>query len=44
MNTTNQKKSSHASSSRGDDSFGDQNLRINDYYQPPPKRARKERK
>jgi len=25
------KKGSHASSSRGDDSFGEQNLRINDY-------------
>jgi len=37
------KKISHASSSRGDDSFGEQNLRINDYYQPPPRRARRER-
>jgi len=38
------KKSSRASSSRGDDSFKKQNLRINDYYQPPHRRARKERK
>jgi len=37
------KKSSHASSSRGDDSFREQNLRINDYYQATPRRARKER-
>jgi len=37
------KKSSHASSSRVNDSFGERNLRTNDYYQPPPRRARKER-
>jgi len=37
------KKSTHASSSRVNDSFGEQNLRTNDYYQPPPMRARKER-
>ena len=37
------KKSSHASSSRGDESFGEQNLRIKDYYQRPPRRARRER-
>jgi len=28
---------------RGNDSFGEQNLRINDYYQPPPRRVGKER-
>jgi len=37
------KKSSHASISRVNDSFGKQNLRTNDYYQPPRRRARKER-
>jgi len=33
---TKSKKSSHASSSRVNDSFGEQNLRTNDYYQTPP--------
>ena len=37
------KKSSHASNSRENDSFGEQNLITNDYYQPPRRRARKER-
>jgi len=38
------KRSSHASSSkRVNDSFGERNLKTNDYYQPPPRRARKER-
>jgi len=41
---TKYKKSSHASSSRGNESFGEQSLRINEYYQPPPRKARKERK
>jgi len=41
---TKSKKSSHASNSRGNDSFGEQSLTINEYYQPPPRRARKERK
>jgi len=36
---TKSKKSSHASSSRGNDSFTEQSLRINEYYQPPPRRA-----
>ena len=38
------KTSSHASSSRVDNSFGEQSLRINEYYQPSPRKARKERK
>ena len=41
---TKSKKSSHPSSSRGNESYGEQSLRINKYYQPPPRRARKERK
>jgi len=41
---TKSKKSSHASSGRGNDSFGEQSFKINEYYQPPPRRARKERK
>jgi len=36
------KKSSHASSSRGNESFGQEILRINEYYQPPPRRTRRE--
>ena len=40
---TKSKKSSHASSSRVNDSFGERNLRTNDYYQPSPRRVRKER-
>jgi len=40
---TKSKKSSHASSSRGNESFKEQSLRINEYYQPFPRRARKER-
>jgi len=38
------KKSSHASSSRVDNSFGKQSLRINEYYKPSLRKARKERK
>jgi len=38
------KRISHASNSRVDNSFGKQNLRINEYYQPSPGKARKERK
>jgi len=38
------KRSSHASSSRVDNSFGEQSLRINEYYQSSPRKARKERK
>jgi len=38
------KRSSHASSSRGNDSFGEQSLRNKEYYQSPPRRAKKERK
>jgi len=41
---TKSKKSYHASSSRGNDFLGEQSLRINEYYQPPPRRARKEKK
>jgi len=37
------RKSFHASNSRGDDSFGEQSLRINEFYQPPIRRGRKER-
>jgi len=37
------KRSSHASSSRVDNSFGKQSFRINEYDQPSPRRARKER-
>jgi len=39
---TKYKKNSHASSSRGDESFGEQGLRLNGYYPPPPRRVRKE--
>jgi len=42
-NTKSKKKSSHASSSRRNESFKEQSLRINEYYQPSPRRARKER-
>jgi len=38
------KKSSHVSSSRGNDSFGEESLRINEYYQPHPRKTRRERK
>jgi len=41
---TKSKKSSHASSSRGNEFFGEQSFRINEHYQPPPRKARKERK
>ena len=41
---TKSKKSSHPSSFRGNESYGEQNLRINEYYQPSPSKARKERK
>jgi len=37
------KKSSHASSSRGNELYGEQSLK-NEYYQPPPRRVRKEKK
>lgn len=33
-------KKSHASSSRSSDSHAERSLRINDYYQPPPRRTR----
>ena len=32
---------SHASSSQNHDSFGEESLRINEYYQPPPRRTRR---
>jgi len=41
---TKSKKSSHPSSYRGNESYGEQSLRINEYYQPSPRKARKERK
>jgi len=41
---TKSKRSSHASSSRGNESYGERSLKINEYYQPPPRRVRKERK
>ena len=41
---TKSKKSSHPSSSRGNESYGEQSIRINKYYQPFPRKAKKERK
>ena len=41
---TKSKKSLHTSSSRGNETYGEQSLRINEYYQPPPRRVRKEKK
>jgi len=38
------KRSSHASSSRLSDSYGEESLRMNEYYQPQPRRVRRERK
>jgi len=38
------KKISHASSSRGNDSFREESLRINEYYQLPPRKTIRERK
>ena len=35
-------KKSHASSSRSSESHAERSLRINDYYQPPPRRTRRE--
>jgi len=35
---------SHASSSQNHDSFGEESLRINEYYQPPPRRSRRDRR
>jgi len=35
-------KKSHASSSRSSDSHAEGSLRVNDYYQPPPRRTRRE--
>ena len=35
---------SHASSSHNHEFFGKESLRINEYYQPPPRRTRRERK
>jgi len=43
-NSQNSKKvHSHASSSKDHDSLGEGSLRINEYYQPPTRRNRKER-
>ena len=36
------KKSLHASSSRSSDSHVEGSLRVNEYYQPPPRRTRRE--
>jgi len=36
------KKKSHPSSSRSSDSLAEGSLRMNDYYQPPPRRTRSE--
>ena len=41
---TKSKKSSHASNSKGNESYGEQSLKINEYHQPPPRRVRKEKK
>jgi len=41
---TKSKKSSHPSSSRGNESYGEQSLKINEYYQPPLRRGRREKK
>ena len=38
------KKRSHASSSQNHDSFGEESLRINEYYQPPPRTTRRDRR
>jgi len=35
---------SHAFSSQNHDSFGEESLRINEYYQPPPRRTRRDRR
>jgi len=36
------KRSSHASTSRLRDSYGEESLRMNEYYQPQPRRVRRE--
>jgi len=38
------KKSSHASSSKLNDSYGEESLQMNEYYQPQPRRVKRERK
>ena len=38
------KRSSHASSSRFSDSYGEESLIMNEYYQPQPRRVKRERK
>jgi len=42
-NSSKSKKSSHASSSKHHEFFGGESLRINEYYQPSPRRTRRER-
>jgi len=42
--TFQKKKPSHASISKDHDSFGEGSLRINDYYQAPPRRHRRDRR
>jgi len=41
---TNSKKVSHSSSFRGNESYGEQSLRINEYYQPPQEEVEEKRK
>jgi len=41
---TKSKKSSHPSSSRGNESYGEQSLRINEYYQPPQEEVEEKRR
>ena len=35
---------SHESSSQNHDSFEEESVRINEYYQPPPRRTRRDRR
>ena len=42
-NSSKSKKSSHASSSKHHESFEEESLKINEYYQPQPRRTRRER-
>ena len=42
-NSSKSKKSSHTSSSKHHESFGEESLRINEYYQPSPRRTGRER-
>jgi len=42
--TTKSKRSSKASSSRLSDSYGEESLKMNEYYQSQPRRVRREEK